>query len=1738
MEFSEFLKSHISQSKWPTEDLLAIFLPLARQVAEQHSIGKVAPFSDLSSLRFQETSLQFLEQAFHDGIENEKQLGEVESRQPRAFEVTSTRSRVRETGAGQKIEGLDIHEENEPITRPIFCLGYEAWESRLGHHDPLADIFSLGMLLASLSCGLDFRRKEDLAKFIEHRQNLFQVNAELHPVLAHWIIRLTELSRPKRWSNLKDAIRAIENYREQSVDIEAELGAIPGFVVRDIKSKQALILQRLKRRLFDLTRRNRLLQFQPTALSINLTQASIPLSFNPSTIRPESLLIWNETLHQAVRKGEVISLNKYSDFAQHIYLPSQIERLLLDVKRDQAEFGLVQLRLVICFLHWADLKTEPAERYDSPLLLLPVTLQRKKGVRDQFTLEFSSDCAEVNPVIRHLFQQNYGIELPELVDLSESDTSQFFEFLQAQIRKTEPAVMLQMIDRPQVDLVLEKAKRRLDQFQRRSSQHKMRNEKGIDYSYDPSRFRPRGLEIFKAKLTIPATALEHLKEDRDFESNVRGMASEETGGEKTNSQTGAQTATSNESDGASTIERKGATLYVREGGSENPYLWTYDLCNVTLANFRYRKMSLVRDYEKLLEDTQANPVFDRLFSLATPDEKQPAVSLRQLASSRTFESRFEVLPADPTQVRAISVAETGQSYIIQGPPGTGKSQTIANLIADYVARGKRVLFVCEKRAAIDVVYARLRQKGMARLACLIHDSQADKKEFVLNLKEVFEHYQEEKEKSVSRKRSSLQKRLHEEASHLKLFESIANREFEYVGCKTRTLIEEAIRTRGVGTQLTSREQERVPSYRDFLLNRDLVRRLFRTLSDISPGTVLAQHPLRRLSIELVAKSKPIDSVTSSVEKGLPVLRELLEMFAEVGLPEEYFECLGRLDQIIKYCEKIEELAKLDRMRLLDEGSQVSQSFSADFRQVHEALEKLAEVRQDNAFWVKKISRRDATIALDYSKSWEKSWAPWLSFAWWKIRSVMSDSCDFRRSTIRPTWRQALESLLLEYDRADLVKQIENSVGAALGLPADLIEFEKRLLQTRSETQNLPLWLGKFHTWLVRENRPHRYVKVILDAKPLLVAIRQALGPVLDPFDEVSLTELAGDLSRMDEALDDLPQFMKCLHVLRELPIEMREGLRELPLSEAEFEGACIRATLNRVLSEVPDFAVFEGADRDRHAESLGELWSEYLSLNSQEVNHRVQENFLEIYRRSLERDKGPNSDAESLKGFQRGVKDLDREFKKSIRFRPIRDLVNGDSQNVVQRLKPVWLMSPLSVSDALPLQSNFFDVIIFDEASQIPLEEAIPALFRAPQAIIVGDQMQLPPTDFFGVRREDDDEKNEASEEESGEESSYVDLNALSFLNQAAKNLESFMLGWHYRSQSESLISYSNWAFYQGELLTAPEERIPGLQAVADDQIGLDTETQMRQILDKPLSFCHLRGAVYDNRTNRAEADFIAKMIREVLRKRKGLSIAVIAFSEAQQQQIEAALTELADQDSDFRELLDAEFDRNEDGQFVGLLVKNLENIQGDERDVVILSVCYGPNPKGKVLMNFGPINKAGGEKRLNVAFSRAKKHMVIVSSIFGDQITNDYNEGARHLKNYLKYAEAISAEDWPNAERILRSVNRRQSLEKEASSAAHIVIEELSNALTERGWKVELNVGQSQFRCDLAVAAKSDTNYRLGILIDGDNYYQQEDLLEREVQRPALLRAFGWKVAIVLSKDWLLRKDEVLNRIESTLLG
>ena len=987
--FLALLHAALEHGGFETDDALRVFLPLCRQTQAAHEAGTVAPLRGVDALEVGADGTLGFDPARAEAPR--QQRAEVERvQQPTVSGALHVAGRSRVTtdvDAGSVTRAnLDVAAPDAEITRPVYLPGYVSWEHRLEHHDALTDIFSLGMLLASLACGLDFSDPEDLGLFAVHRGNLFALHARLHPVLAAVIVEMTELDRHRRAPDLPSLVRRLETYRDQPVHPPLP----PLAEAAGLANRRTAIQSHLRDRLFEVSRRNRLVYFKGSQGTLNLTVASVPLVVDLRSVRPEQLFVWHPSLAAEIAGGKPMALGKYLRFEDQPYLPGALDKMIAEARRDRAEYGFAQLRLVLCFLHWHNLKEAPEERIVSPLLLLPVELTKKKGVRDQYALEPTASEVEINPVLRHHLHGLYNLTLPDSIDLRETSLEAFHEQLSAQIRASEPGVTLRRVDRPQIELIHERARQRTDQFRRRQILRKpVRTAASYDYSYDREQPRPLGLQIFQRKVR-PAPL--PLRETAGAPPRLRlpRLAAEPAEGGR-DSETGRQ------------------AFALREDGTGNRYTWDFDLCSITLGNFNYRKMTLVRDYAHLIDSDLASRAFDGVFSLdpkTLEDHDAPALPL---------DERWLVVPGDATQVSAIAKARTGRSYIIQGPPGTGKSQTITNLIADYVARGKRVLFVCEKRAAIDVVFHRLKQQGLDELCCLIHDSQSDKKAFIQNLRQTYETWLAEPDGSASAHaaRAATVQRTGQEMAGLRRFSDAMTVVPPAAGVSSRQLFERLIALRPHAPGFDARAAELLPDYAVWLQYGATVRRLAATLVELGHPPVLARHPFRWLADAAIRAERPLEFLDRGIERAEGLLDELERALADSGLPTQQWDILEEVGTLVGFAQRIESLAARGQLALLDPQSELARSFEEHARQVREQERALAEARDKNQGWRQRLSAGDVDAALVQVRAMEGSLIRWINPTWYRLKKMLDQSYDFSRHAVRPTYSQVLENLAAE-----------------------------------------------------------------------------------------------------------------------------------------------------------------------------------------------------------------------------------------------------------------------------------------------------------------------------------------------------------------------------------------------------------------------------------------------------------------------------------------------------------------------------------------------------------------------------------------------------------------------------------------------------------------------------------------------------------------------------------------------------
>ena len=348
-----------------------------KQVLATHEGDCVAPLCGLHDLLVTEQGyLLFNPAKAGPAQKNTAKVEELQCAISQAVEVVAESRRTADLDAASlTFSDLSVSQGDKQITKPVYLLYYHSWEDAVAHHDELTDIFSLGMLLASLACGLDFTDAADLELFTTNRSNPFALNRRLNPVLASVIVQMTALNRHKRAPDLGQLITRLENYREQVADLDFE--RVQGFKESGLTGKRRLIQSHLRDRLFEISRRNRLIYFKPTLQMINLTVASVPLVMEYRNIKLEQLFVWHSELASNLGEGAPMSLGKYLRFEDAPYIPGVLDKIISEARRDRAEYGFAQLRLVLCFLRWHNLKEAPEERIHSPLLLLPVELTLK-----------------------------------------------------------------------------------------------------------------------------------------------------------------------------------------------------------------------------------------------------------------------------------------------------------------------------------------------------------------------------------------------------------------------------------------------------------------------------------------------------------------------------------------------------------------------------------------------------------------------------------------------------------------------------------------------------------------------------------------------------------------------------------------------------------------------------------------------------------------------------------------------------------------------------------------------------------------------------------------------------------------------------------------------------------------------------------------------------------------------------------------------------------------------------------------------------------------------------------------------------------------------------------------------------------------------------------------------------------------------------------------------------------------
>ncbi len=1072
---------------------------------------------------------------------------------------------------------------------------------------------------------------------------------------------------------------------------------------------------------------------------------------------------------------------------------------------------------------------------------------------------------------------------------------------------------------------------------------------------------------------------------------------------------------------------------------------------------------LVPDYEHIM----ANESFADLqlfFESKIPDEL-PGDRFGFLSRVKEEET-YTPFKMDAYQENAIKAVKKGNSLVIQGPPGTGKSQVICNLIADYMARGKRVLLVCQKRAALDVVYQRFEELEMSDFLGLVHDFKNDRKQLYEKIDRQIKHIDFYKASgnsldALQLERSFLQyaRRIDQITEELEEFKAALYDEQE-CGLSAKELY--------LTSDLRNTAVDLKQLYRNFNM-ADLLA-VYTRIRNYAAYALRFRQP----DYPLLDRQSFATHTISDLQKMQTFLSEIEEIKQQVGVATR--EVTGHeveLEDCLKILDRAEHIKQFIR---LIRNKQVYKMFTA-LMQASTKEEDLLWLADHERIMLESFAGEGIEASLpsarlgEFQKTLQKAIEArrnFFKFLYWRL---------FARE--RKWVREVLRHNNLGPGRKDfkrLVSRIDNRLN---------LEHNLTVL---NEKGWVPPYAGKLQKGAL-QNWLHA-LKQAFRAKLIFLSLRN----FTEYFNVQQLTanELIDKLDALFRRVIHIPEYWERWQLyftpaqLRKLttdPAWFEEFARVLP---RDFEALC---DFDKLQQEMPAYEIqaankvmdeADFSDPEEVAEildnSLRLQWLEHIetkypvlrsvsSMKFKQLESELQECVKEKLRLSKQiltlRAREQVYENVEYNRLQNMVtyRELGHQVTKQRRIWPLRRLIGRFSDELFQ-LIPCWLASPETVSAVFPM-SEMFDLVIFDEASQCFTEKGIPAMYRGRQLVVAGDNKQLRPNDLYRVRLDKDEDE--------------LALEVDSLLELAAQYLMDVQLQGHYRSQKPELIAFSNRHFYHDKLRMLPD----------------------RTLVNNPepaISYIKVEG-IWENQTNRVEAERVVELVAELMDQQPGKSIGIVTFNARQQDMVLDVLDRKA----------------MEEGLSwpPSLIVKNIENIQGDEKDIIIFTTAYAPDAKGRLVMQFGSLNQPGGENRLNVAVTRAREKIFVVSSIWPQQLKVDKtkNQGPKLLRSYLEFARQVSEGGY-------RPVPPAPAKDREQWYLKTKLATWFARA------------GDCQARSELPFADITIVckGLYLGLIAtDDDLYYQSPSIKDAHVYTPLTLSAKQWKYKGMFSRNYWL---------------
>ncbi|MCY6411609.1 DUF4011 domain-containing protein [Acinetobacter sp. VNH17] len=1115
-----------------------------------------------------------------------------------------------------------------------------------------------------------------------------------------------------------------------------------------------------------------------------------------------------------------------------------------------------------------------------------------------------------------------------------------------------------------------------------------------------------------------------------------------------------------------------------------------------IGQFSFSKYLMWLDLSSRMDQLKNQSVVNHLIEsprepfIKQDEFPQPA----QLDQQYRPQQLFTPLSSDSSQLAAVMSAALGRTFVLSGPPGTGKSQTITNMISQCLADGKSVLFVSEKMAALEVVYRRLTQIGLSELCLQLHSSKAQKMEVLDQLRERAQKNNDPYFLTAQPQTTGWQKlsdRLIQTRDELN--QHVKNLHISHaIGWSLYAAMSDELRYRDT-------PHLRFPEINIATLTvekRELLNEI--VTQAVSLRQLVNENAKDILDGFAEGLSEPIWSLAWQEQYQLlqdQFVGQIQQLQKSIFAWQQAFgfgekQNLSQLKQDVSIFRAISDLVQQIDLKLLSAIKDI------DLTTITQAKQLSQDLKQQRSILVGQYQPQIYQADLNQiAFKWREAEAKIFPFSWFAKFQLRNLVKTYQSSAQRPTALVVAHDLpILQHIQSQQRKftECENQLATQLGSYWQGEDSAWQSFETvHNQWQEIKQVVATIITdqaallKAVEFSKNHGLEEVVLNIAQVENTFSQLLNDYalqkdvqVTPYSDIHFNEI---LERQQQLQQYVPAWRHWLNWQAIKSQLIKNGLKplafELLHAPLELNAALKRLNINLArhwithqFSQHPELNQFNSQQHEQKIQSFAQQDKQHQLAASQEIIHRWNGIFAE---------------QSQYKG-QWTV--LNKELGKKRRHIPVRELMRQIS-DVLVGLKPCLLMSPLSVAQYLDTEAKF-DVVIFDEASQIPVWDAIGALARGKQSIVVGDNKQMPPTSFFGKG----DSEEEVDEEVTEDLESILD-------ECLAAQLPELALNWHYRSRYESLIQFSNQKYYKGGLFTFPAP------------VAKDTAVKL-----------HMVEGVYDKgdtRTNANEAKAIVEFIIQHLQSQVGqknpLTLGVVTFNMTQQKLIE--------------DLLDNELTNHPELEALSksgiepLFVKNLENVQGDERDIIVFSITYAKDQDGRLSMNFGALNRQGGQRRLNVAITRARQGLHVFSALSPEEINlaRTNSEGVRDLKDFLVFARS--------GQLHLNYADRNQRQAKKE------LVQYLQTKLQEQGWNVDAGIGQGDSCVDLAVRDDLHSgNYIAGILVDGENYAKAATARDRDQLRPTVLNGLGWEVLSVWTVDWWLDPEQNLSKLIKSL--